>query len=71
MGLWKNLYLLKSNKTMKEIPNASTKLAHWVNHIVGKPGSFQGLAVQPEANSFLSLCFLFLASSDSYEYNVK
>lgn len=31
-------------RSIEETPNPRVKLALWVNHVAGKPGSFQGLA---------------------------
>lgn len=71
--LWKNLYFPKSNKTTEEVPNAGAKLAHGVSHIVGMlgPGAFEDLLCSLRQTPLCLCAFLFLASSDNYEYNVK
>lgn len=49
-----------------------------LNRPLGKPHCgeawnpvLQELAVPPEANSFLTLCFFFFASSDSYKMKIN
>lgn len=71
-GLWKNLYFLKSNKATEEIPNARSKLAHWLDHSVAKrgPGPFRDVLCNRKQTPFC-LCAFFLASSDKYEHNIK